>query len=233
MADAEAKPRRRGRRWLIALLVIATLCVIGGFVLRHYSRPEKLTALLVEQTRGLLGAELVLGGVAGFEFSPNLHLILPKPALKSADASATLLSAASLDVVVPWHTLWGDRVDIEHIQIEHPVLDLDALSKWLAARPASAAPPDVRFALRVRDGTIVSAGKTLAEGVSMEFANAGDLAAWLASIRSAHTSTPLLPPLVGNVEARSVQIGATRIEGLRVEVHDDDQPASAPAQKSQ
>jgi len=221
MADTDARPRRHRRRWLT---VLGLLFVLGAIVLHRYSRPERLTAFLIEQTRGLTGAELSLGGVAGFDFSPNLHLVLPKPALKSKDSA--LLTAASLDVAVPWHTLWSDRIDIERIVVEQPVLDLDALKAWLAARPPSNSSTDVRFVLDLRNGTILSGGKKLAEGVDLQLANAGDLAGWLQKWQAAGNKIDALPPLDGNAAARSVEIGGTRIEGLRVELGND---APAPA----
>jgi uncharacterized protein involved in outer membrane biogenesis len=226
MADTDAKPRRRRRRWLIALGLLIVLGAIGALALHRYSRPERLTAFLIEQTRGLTGAELSLSGVAGFDFSPSLHLVLPKPALKSKDAA--LLTAASLDVAVPWHTLWSDRIDIERIVIEQPVLDLDALKAWLAARPPSNSSADVRFVLDLRNGTVLSGGKKLAEGVDLQLANAGDLAGWLQKWQAAGNKIDALPPLDGNAAARSVEIGGTRIEGLRVELSDD---APAPAKQ--
>ena len=219
MADADTQPRRRRRRWLIALCLLIVLAAAGAFALHRYSRPQRLTAFLIEQTRSLTGAELTLDGVAGFDFTPNLHLVLPKPALKSKDAA--LLTAASVDVVVPWHTLWNDRIDIERIVIERPVFDIDALSTWLAARPPSAASADVRFVLDLHDGVVMSAGRKLAEGVDLQLANAGDLAGWLAHWRAAGSATDALPPLAGSASARSVEIGATHIEGLRVEISDD------------
>ncbi|MEP7043456.1 MAG: hypothetical protein ABI843_10365 [Dokdonella sp.] len=231
MADADARARRRRRRWLIALTLLFVLGALVAFALHRYSRPEKLTAMLIEQTRSLLGAELELGGTGGFDFTPNLHLVLPKPSLKSNDAA--LLTAASLDVVVPWHTLWSDRIDIERIVVEHPVLDLDALSAWFAARPPSTSSADIRFALRVRDGVILSKGKPIAEGVNLQLANAGDLAGWLAHLRAAKDTTDVLPPLGGSADVRTMEIGATRIEGLHVEVSDDVAAPSTTPRKPQ
>lgn len=212
----KARPRRR--RWPYVLLALALLAGIGALVLRHYTRPDKLTALLIEQAHSQLGLKLSLADSAGFGLLPRLRVLLPKSSLE-ADAGDVLLDAGSIGVVVPWHTLWGERVDIERIEIEKPRLDLDALSRWLAARPSGGAAPDVRFAVQVRNGTLLASGKPLAEGLNLEFANAGDLAAWLGRMREANSA--LLPPLSGSAEAASVQIGDTRVEGLRVELRDD------------
>lgn len=223
MAETAApQARRRRRRWPYVLLTLALLAGIGAWVLRHYTRPEQLTAMLVEQARSQLGLRLSVADRAGFGLLPQLRVLLPKASLKSADD--VVLDAESIGVVVPWHTVWGQRVDIERIDIEKPRLDLDALSRWLAARPAGGAAPDVRFALRVRDGTLLAEGKPLAEGLNLDFANAGDLSAWLARVRE--TDVPLLPPLSGSAEAARLQIGDTHVEGLRIELRDE---AAAPA----
>lgn len=213
---ASVRPRRR--RWPYVLLALALLAGIGALVLRHYTRPDKLSALLIEQAQSQLGLKLSLRDRAGFGLLPRLRVLLPKPVLEAA-GGGVLLDADSIGVVVPWRTAWGERVDIEGIEVEKPRLDLDALARWLAARPPGGATPDVRFAIRVRDGTLLASGKPLAEGLNLQFANAGDLAAWLAQVRAADSA--LLPPLAGSAEAATVHIGTTRIEGLRVDVQDD------------
>lgn len=221
---------RPHRRWLFALLAIVLIGAAASLVLRHFTRPQTLTTMLVEKTRSVLGADLSLGGIAHFAFVPKLHLVLPRPALKAAGASTPFLSAGSLDVVLPWRTLWGDRYDIEHVDLVKPTLDLDAFSQWFNARPPSGTPPDVRFSLRVEDGTIIAAGKPVAQGVKMEFANSGDLAAWLAKLALVTASTELLPPLRGTTTASSLQIGSTRLDDVRIEIRDDDaDPATPPS----
>ena len=220
MPERKAK---HSRRWLFALLALLPLGGGAAFALRHYTRPDKLTALLVEQARSALGADLTTEGAASFGFVPKLSVTMPHPVLKARGANITLMSADALRAVVPWHTLWADRYDIERIALVKPNLDLDALRTWLAARPASgAAPPDVRFALHVEDGTITSAGKPVAQGVNMELASGGDLAAWLATIGSAAAATPLIPPLDGSADTAALQMGGTRLEHVHIEVQGDD-----------
>ncbi len=219
-ADIPAKPRRR-RRWLFALLALAVLGGTGALVLRYYMQPARLTALLVQQAQTRLGVELALEGNAGFGFLPRLHLHLPKPRTRSGDE--VLLTADAIDVRVPWSSLSGQRIEIEHLDIVRPRVELDALSRWLARRPPSdAATPDVRFALTLRDGTLLADGKPVAEGIHLDFANSDDLAAWFA--RLARTSTRVLPPATGKGSIDRIQIGTTRIEGLKLDLRDDGTP---------
>lgn len=223
MAEAAATGRRR-RRWPWLLLVLGLLGLAAAFALHRWSRPQRLADLLVSQVREQLGAELVLDGAAGFELTPRLRALLPKPRLL-ADGR-TILSADAIAASVPWRTLWADRYEIERIELQRPVLDIDALRAWLAQRPSSDAPtPDVRFALGIVDGSVVASGKPVAEGVDIDFANSGDLAAWLATLgRDAGAIAPL-PPARGSGSIERLQIGETRLEGLRIELRDDEAPA--------
>jgi hypothetical protein len=229
MPDTAPKPARRKRRWPIALLALALLAGVAALLLHHYSRPDRLTALLVGQARSQLGLELSVGERPGYSLRPHLQAVLPQLQLKAN--GQVLLSAQALGATVPWHTLWADRYEIERIELIRPLLDLDVLREWLASRPTSdAATPDVRFALHVEDATLMSAGKPLAEGVNLRFSNGDDLSAWLAKFDAAG-STSLLPPLTGSADAAAIQFGDTRLEDVHVEVRDDAPPAPAAEQR--
>lgn len=204
--------------------MLGVLGLIAAFAVHRYSRPQRLADLLVSQVRQQLGAELVLGGAAGFELTPRLQALLPQPQLVAG--GRTLLRADAIAASVPWRTLWGDHYEIEQIELQRPVLDLDALRAWLAARPSSyAAAPDVRFALRVVDGKVIASGKPLADGLDIDFANSGDLAAWFAALDRDSSGIAPLPPGRGSASAASLQIGETRLEGVRIELRDDEAPA--------
>ncbi|HJT98254.1 MAG TPA: hypothetical protein VJ696_08050 [Rhodanobacteraceae bacterium] len=208
---------RRRRRWRIALAIAVLAIVTGALLFRHYSRPEALTALLAANAKRALGAELSLAGPARFGFVPDLHLVLPQPSL--GDAGAPFLSAEHADVVVPWSILWqDDRYEIRRIELASPRVDLDALARWLASRPAGAESPDVRFTLVANDATLIANGKPVASGVDLSFASVGDVIDWA---KHAGPSTPLLPPLAGTAKAAVVEFEAVRLEGVRIETRDD------------
>lgn len=229
MPEPQAKRPRRFRRWRIALIVLLVLVIIAAITLRWFTRTDHLTALLIDKTRSALGAELVIGSGAHFELWPKLHLVLPHPSLKTS-ASTSLVSADSVEVTLPLNTLWADRYDIEHLKLIKPTLDLDALNAWSNAQPPSAgALPDVRFSLHIDDGTVTAGGKPVAQGVTLDFASAGDVSAWLTQIRAQANAGALIPPLNGSADASVLQVGSMRLEGVHVDVRDDSaKPAAKP-----
>jgi AsmA protein len=230
MPEPAATRARSGRRRLFALCAVLLCGGIGVLLLRHYTQPEKLTGLLIAQARSLLGAEPTIGGGAGFAFVPQLRVLLPHPALTGAGATSAWLRADALRAVVPWSTLWADRPEIERIELVKPVLDLDALQAWLATRKRAPGPmPDLRFSLRIDDGSVLRGGAALASGVRADFASTGDAAAWLAAFDTAAPAA-LLPPLAGRADAATLQLGDTRLERVHVEISDDAGTAT-PAQQ--
>lgn len=233
MAEA-VRPRRR--RWLVGVLVVILLALGGAaLLLRHFLQPDQLTALLVKELREQAGVDLVLGKDARFGFIPNLHLRLPQTKLRAIGASNAFLDAAAIDVIVPWASIRTGHYDIERLDLEQPRLDLDALAQWFAASPGSnTALPSIRIHLRVRDGVLVSAGAVVAEGIDLDLDGGSDILGWLAQWQPADVGTDvsLLPPLVAGGSVRRVQLGATRIDGIRITISDAP-PATAaePASK--
>jgi len=220
------EPHKPRRRWRIVLAVLGVLVIVVVLAIRHYSRAERLTALIVDQTRGALGADLAIGGMAHYEFWPGPHFVLPAPSLKASGASA-FIKADAIEVRMPWRILWADRYEIEQIDVIRPVLDLDALSAWLGTRPASTTPiPDVRFNLHLIDGTAISGGRTIAQGLDIAFVNSGDMATWIDGLRAHPDANALVPPLTGSADAKLLQIGTTRLEGVHLEVKDDATPTA-------
>ena len=81
MAEKPAAQPRRRRRWLRLLLVLLALAIIGASLVHRYTRPQRITAMLVERVRSELGAELRLGGDGGYALLPGLRAVLPQPEL--------------------------------------------------------------------------------------------------------------------------------------------------------
>lgn len=214
-------PRPR-RRWRIVLAAFVLLGAIAAFALDRLLQPERVTSMLASQVRSV-GLDLHVDGAAHYRFLPRIEAVLPASRIV-VDGDTPLLSAQSIRARAPWRSLWSESLVIDDLAIEKPVLDLDTLRAWLAARPATNAPaPDVRFDVRIDGATIVSGGKAIAEGVNATFANHSDLAAWFARWSPAVPAAQLAPPVTGSLDARSLRIGETHIEGLHVEIGDDAQ----------
>lgn len=221
MAETPAARPRRRRRLVRVLLVLLASGVAGALLVHRYTRPQRITALLVERVRNDLGAELRLGGEGRYAFLPGLRAVLPQAELVAG--GARVLQVDALRAALPWRSLWSSQLEIEKIELVRPVLDLDALHAWLASLPPSQArAPDVRFALHVEDGRVLRAGDPVAEGVTIDLANRADLVAWLRAWDPARAD--LVPPIAGSVQVDSARIGDTRIEGLKIEVRDDAAP---------
>lgn len=219
-------PRPR-RRWRIVLIALALLGAIAAFAVNRLLQPERVTAMLAAQARNV-GLDLHLDGAARYAFLPRIAAVLPNATLLGADAKP-LLAAQSIRAHVPWRSLWSGPLVIDDLVVEKPVLDLDALRAWLATRPPSDAPsPDVRLRIRIENAKIMSGDAAIAEGVDANLANDADLAAWLAGWSVAAPADRLAPPASGTLDARSLRIGTTRIEGLHVEIGADDTPPRKP-----
>jgi hypothetical protein len=211
-----------GRRRRIALAVAALVLAAGALAIWYGTRPETLTSFLVGQARSRFGASLALDGPARFGFVPNLHLVLARPTLADTAGSTPFLGAESADVVVPWSVLWSDRIEIRSVELVKPTLDLDALDRWLAAQPSPGKSPEVRFSIRANGARIVAGTKTIASGVDLDLASAGDVSDRLRQRAANPASAPLLPPLRGTLRAADMDLGGTRIEGVRIETGADD-----------
>lgn len=220
---AETRPRRR--RWRIALGLVAVLGGVAAAGFHFLLTPERVTGFLQRQAHGL-GLDLSLAGRAHYRFLPQIQAVLPALRLSAQGSSAPMFDAASARVRLPWGSLWSGPLEIEELVIVKPTLDLDRLRAWLAQRPrADGAGADLRLQLRIEDARLVADGKTLADGVDATLASEGDLSAWLARWSRASTPAQLAPPVSGTLDARSLEFGSTRIEGLHVELRDEPAPA--------
>jgi hypothetical protein len=204
------------RRRLAAVLAASALLVTGALVLRHFLRPQALTALLVAQARSRLGVELAIDGPARYGFWPRLHLDLPRVTLRTAAAATPIATAQRVEVVVPWSAAWRDVLAIERVRIVQPRLDLDALAAWQAARPAGAAPA-FSLHLVVSDGTLVRGEAVVAEGVVLDATAGAALSRWLAQPGDRDP----LAPVDGTADVRRLRLGESEVEDLHVEIAGD------------
>lgn len=221
--------RLKRQRWPFVLVAIALLLVAGALAIRQFVRPEKLTALLVNEVHTRLGAQLELGGDVRFGFWPGLRVELPNAVLRGKPADQPFLTTKSIEVAIPWRSLWADTLVIEKVELDAPKLDLDALNEWLKTLPETHGSADFRVAVDAHDGQLVRGTTRIADGVDLEFAGGSALSAWLAQF-GANATTPataLIPPLIGSMQAKEMRVGDTHLKDVRIEI---DNGAALPAQ---
>lgn len=151
-----ATPRRR-RRWLWLLLVLGLLGIAAWWIDRQLE-PQRLTALVLKQAGAALALELRIDGEPGYTLRPEPSLHLPRLTVTLPGESAPLLSAALLQVSLPWQTLLdgGTPLRITRLELDAPALDLRLLRRWQAAQPESPFElPTLSEGLRIRDGRVL------------------------------------------------------------------------------
>jgi nitrogen fixation protein len=158
----------RRRRWLYLLVVLVALAVAGSLLVRHLTRPELLARLLVQQIEQRTGLLLEIRGDPDIRLLPRLSLELTEITLSLADGER-LLSAASLQMALPWRALREPVVSLDMLTLNRAEIDLDALWRLADAGDDVGPPPPLRLPpvashLRLSDSRIASP----ARGFSLE-----------------------------------------------------------------
>jgi hypothetical protein len=161
--DARPRTHRRGRTLLVvAVLLIA---VLAG-LLRWASRPQQVAHLILSQASRALGLRITAKGVSEYTLRGVPQLVL-RDVTAQRDGDATpVLTADRLLLSVPWSTIKsrGREITVRRIELERPHLDIGALQRWLATRPAS----PQRATPTLTDGLVVTDGRVSGDGWTIE-----------------------------------------------------------------
>ena len=145
------------RRWLRRLVVLVVLLVAAALGLRWALQPERLGALLLGQVSQTSGLDIRVATPARLGFWPGLHLELDGLDAGLAGDTA-LLRARRVELFLPLSALW-QPLRLQHIALEAPQIDLDALARWQeATRDAGPPAPLVIPAitrLSLADGSLI------------------------------------------------------------------------------
>lgn len=127
------------RRRKIALLVIAALILIAALLLRWLSRPEFVTAAILDQTGKALGLEITATGVGEYRLRSTPQLVVRNVTAREPGAKTPLFTAERIFISVPWSTLRarGSDLTARRLELDAPVLDMAAFQRWQAKRPPS------------------------------------------------------------------------------------------------
>jgi hypothetical protein len=157
---AGARPRRK---WIV-LGVFALLALFGWWFVDRQLEPERLTATVLGRLGDSLGLDITFSGTPEYAFKPEPRLQVPDLVVRDPATGKIVLRAKRLEASLPWTTIRGEGGDvvITRLELEQPVLDVDALQRWLASRPKVPFKlPTLTHGAQVTDGTVVGNGWTL------------------------------------------------------------------------
>ena len=152
----------RGRRWLRLLAVFALLAAVGAWWVDRQLEPQRLTATVLAKAGAALKLDLRYAGEPDYALRPEPRLLIPNLEVRDPRDGKLILRAQRAEVSLPWATLTGGEPVITRVELDVPTLDLPALQRWLASRPAAPFQlPTLTRGLAVTDGTITDTAFTL------------------------------------------------------------------------
>ena len=151
----EPAPWRASRRWLVGVALLVVVIMLAGY---WASRPQRFSGFIVGRVADVLGLEITVAGASEYRLRGTPRLVL-RDVVARRHGDMPLLRADRIDIALPWATVRsrGAELTFRRVELDRPQLDVPALQRWLATRPASEQrTPTLTDGLRIRDGSIVN-----------------------------------------------------------------------------
>ncbi|HET8818281.1 MAG TPA: hypothetical protein VFM73_01910 [Xanthomonadaceae bacterium] len=148
---------RRALGWIFAGALLLLLVVAVVLLLQA----DRVARFALGQAGDALGLEITATGAAEYRIRDTPTLVVRDVVARAPGAPVPVLTADRVLLSMPWSTLRGRlrELDFTRIELDAPVLQLDALQDWLATRPpGDGRVPTLREGIVVDDGTIVADG---------------------------------------------------------------------------
>lgn len=148
---------RRGLAWILAGGLLLLLVVAATLMLQA----DRVARFALGQAGDALGLEITASGAAEYRLRDTPRLVVRDVVARAPGAATPVLVADRVLVSLPWSTLRGrlQVLEFTRIELDAPVLDLDAMQDWLATRPpGDGRVPTLREGIAVEDGTVVAEG---------------------------------------------------------------------------
>ncbi|WP_226469657.1 hypothetical protein [Luteimonas panaciterrae] len=124
----------------IALLLIAgaVLLLLLAIALRFVLQPDRVAGFTLSAIGNALGLEINAAGTNEYQLLGGPQLVVRNVTVREPGATTPLLRAQRVLVSVPWSTVRsrGEKLDITRLELDAPILDVQALQHWLSTRPS-------------------------------------------------------------------------------------------------
>lgn len=223
MNDDASKPDipalRRLLRFMAAAAIILAVLVA---VLAWLMQPPRATGFLLARIGDALGLRIIATGAVDYRLRGTPQLLLHDVVAQRPGDASPLLRAERIFVSLPWRTIRaaGDDLTVQRIELDAPILDVQALQRWLASRPPSETRiPTLRDGLHVVRGRIVNHDWTI-DGIELALPSLSPTAPVQTKLRGRYLDPPTRIPFDFDIamskpanNAGIAAIGGMTIEG--------------------
>ena len=161
-------------------------------------QPEQLAPFVLARTGDALGLEITANGPADVHLRGTPQLVVRGVIARQPGASRPVFVADRILLALPWSTLRsrGRDLAITRVEVDRPIIRLDALLTWLDTRPPSQEPvriPRLTGGLGISDGTM-DGGSWRVEGLMLMLPTLAPDAVVHAYVRGTYTDAPAATP---------------------------------------
>lgn len=210
---------------LVFALAVAVLLALFAIAVHWLLQPANLTHVLLQQAGDRLGLTITASGIGQYRLRGQPQLVLREVTATQAGQSTPVFSAERLLLSLPWSTLQsrGQDLTITRVEVDAPVLNLPAFSRWQASRPPGDAlrVPTLTHGLRIRDA-LVQLGAAHVDDLNIDLPTLAADAPLTAQLRGRYVDTGTRLPfdLLLAMTAPNNHAGIAVIGGLNVQRSD-------------
>lgn len=174
MNSGSTPARQPSRKLAWFALIVLIVLLLAGIALRYAMQPQHATRLVLDQVGRTLGLRITASGTSQYSLSGGPSLVVRGVIAQEPGAATPLLRADRILLSLPWSTVRGlttgaagSTIKMHRVELDRPVVDVDALQHWLQTRPPGTKRyPVLTQGLQVNDGRVVARDWTL-DGVSI------------------------------------------------------------------
>jgi len=161
--------RQPSRKPAWSALVVLIVLLLAGIGLRYGMQPQHAARLVLDQVGRTLGLRITASGTSQYSLRGGPSLVIRDVVAQEPGAATPLLRADRILLSLPWSTVRGlttgaagSTITMHRVELDRPVLDVDALQHWLQTRPPSKQRyPVLTQGMHVNDGRVIARGWSL------------------------------------------------------------------------